>query len=151
MIPDPQPAPWPGGGIVIHASAVAIDRRALVIVGASGSGKSALALEMMGFGAKLVADDAVWLRSVDGALIAQAPPTLTGMIEARGIGLLVAEPAGPAPVAAIADLDEAQTVRLPEHGSAELAGVILPVIARPAGSGFAAAMVQFLKGGLVPT
>ena len=47
----------------IHASAVALDGRALLIVGPSGSGKSALALRMMAHGATLVSDDLVEIRA----------------------------------------------------------------------------------------
>ena len=43
----------------IHASAVALGPVGLLIMGASGSGKSSLALELMARGAKLVADDQV--------------------------------------------------------------------------------------------
>jgi len=40
-----------------HATTVAVAGRGLMIEGPSGSGKSALALELMAFGAELVADD----------------------------------------------------------------------------------------------
>jgi len=43
----------------IHASCVAVDGKGLLITGASGSGKSALALQLMAFGAHLIADDRV--------------------------------------------------------------------------------------------
>jgi len=47
----------------LHATAVAFDQKAVVITGPSGAGKSSLALQMMAFGADLVADDQVILTS----------------------------------------------------------------------------------------
>ena len=54
----------------IHAGAVGIGGRGLLILGPSGAGKSALALALMGLGARLVADDRVILRVEDGRLLA---------------------------------------------------------------------------------
>jgi hypothetical protein len=45
----------------LHASAVAIDRRALAIVGASGAGKTTIALELVARGAAFVTDDVLAL------------------------------------------------------------------------------------------
>ncbi|WP_331459605.1 HPr kinase/phosphorylase [Paracoccus liaowanqingii] len=70
----------------LHATTVALEGRGLVILGPSGSGKSGLALELMAVGAVLVADDRTDLRLQQGRLIAQAPPALSGRIEARGWG-----------------------------------------------------------------
>ncbi|PIY73077.1 MAG: serine kinase, partial [Rhodobacterales bacterium CG_4_10_14_0_8_um_filter_70_9] len=79
-------------GGAIHAScvawAVAGKARGLLILGASGAGKSALALELIALGAALVADDQVALRRVGEAVVAAPPPPLAGLIEARGLGLL---------------------------------------------------------------
>ncbi|MFQ5437976.1 MAG: HPr kinase/phosphorylase, partial [Paracoccaceae bacterium] len=48
--------------MIVHAGAVAFDRRAVLILGPSGSGKSSLALELMSRGASLVSDDRTILR-----------------------------------------------------------------------------------------
>ena len=45
------------GRLLLHATAVAIDGRAVLLRGASGSGKSDLALRLIDAGARLVADD----------------------------------------------------------------------------------------------
>ena len=63
---------------IVHASCVALDRRAVLLRGASGCGKSALALQLMALGATLVADDRVILRLRDGALAASCPASIRG-------------------------------------------------------------------------
>ena len=74
-------APPPGDApLNLHGSAVALEGRGLLILGASGTGKSALALRMMAHGARLVADDRVVLARRGDALIASAPPALRGTI-----------------------------------------------------------------------
>ena len=72
-----------GGADTIHASAVALDGRGLLILGAAGSGKSALALELMARGARLVSDDQVALSVEGGRLIARAPAAIRGRIETK--------------------------------------------------------------------
>jgi HPr kinase/phosphorylase len=106
--------------ITVHASAVALDGRAVLILGASGAGKSRLALQMIARGAALVADDRVVLRRrADGRLTAEAPDTLEGMIEARGVGVMrVAAPAVPgAEVVLAVDLDRGPETRMPQSRS----------------------------------
>lgn len=57
--------------------------------GASGSGKSELALELVARGHRLIADDAVeWRRGADGSITGSCPPPLAGFIEIRGLGVL---------------------------------------------------------------
>ena len=110
-------------GEILHASCVAVAGRGLLIAGASGSGKSALALDLMAFGATLVADDRVCLQRAGAALLASAPPTIAGLIEARGIGLLRARAVtAPVPVAALIDLDrvELRTVSIGNNTHAVL-------------------------------
>jgi HPr kinase/phosphorylase len=115
----------------LHASCVAIDGRALLIRGASGSGKSALALELIAHGATLVADDQVDLTAEDDRLIAAPPDKLAGLIEARGLGLLRLPYSAPAPVAALLDLDTQPAPRLPRRETETLCGVTVERIARP--------------------
>ena len=68
---------------------------ALLILGASGRGKSALALGLMAAGATLVADDRTHLHARRRRqLVASAPAAIAGLIEARGIGILKAEALG---------------------------------------------------------
>lgn len=133
---------------IAHASCVALNGRALLIRGASGSGKSALALDLMAHGALLVADDRVVLTVRGGQVIARAPDTLKGMIEARGLGILAADSAGPTPVFAVVDLDQIEAERLPEMRNTVVLGQSVPLLARAPYPHFAAALVQYLKSGL---
>ncbi|MEQ8322835.1 MAG: HPr kinase/phosphatase C-terminal domain-containing protein [Rhodospirillales bacterium] len=72
----------------LHASAVAIDGKGVLLLGASGAGKSDLALRLIDAGAVLVADDRVDLEPAGGALLLSAPEKLAGMIEVRGLGIV---------------------------------------------------------------
>ncbi|MDO5705850.1 MAG: HPr kinase/phosphatase C-terminal domain-containing protein, partial [Paracoccus sp. (in: a-proteobacteria)] len=98
-------------GKVIHASSVAIDGRGLLILGPSGAGKSALALALMAMGAVLVSDDRTVLRRDGDMVLADAPDSLRGLIEARGIGILRADSAGAVPVVLVVDLGRAEDAR----------------------------------------
>jgi HPr kinase/phosphorylase len=132
-------------GNTLHASCVALDGRGLLITGASGKGKSSLALVMMALGARLVADDATTVHARDGALWASCPASTRGRIEARGVGILAADPVD-ARIVAVADLDRAETERLPPQRIATVEGIELPVFLKGEGLLFAAALTQYLKG-----
>lgn len=133
----------------IHASCIAVHDTGLLIVGASGSGKSSLSLELMALGAVLVADDRVTLRRTEDAVLAFCPPPLAGMIEARGVGLLQAAHAESAPVRYVLDLDLVEEQRLPEFRHIRLLSHTLPLLARPKIPIFASALIQLLKAGRV--
>ncbi|MFQ6547219.1 HPr kinase/phosphorylase [Aestuariibius sp. 2305UL40-4] len=132
---------------VIHASAVAVANRALVILGPAGSGKSALALDLMAYGATLLADDRTRLVRTDGQILASAPPTLPPLIEARGIGLLNATLAPPTPVAAAIDLGQTETGRLPPMRQITFLDRPVPLLHKPERGSFAPALLQYLKAG----
>lgn len=78
--------------VAIDATAVAIGDRALALTGASGSGKSDLALRLIDGGAMLIADDRVELVLQSGAVCCRAPAAmpaeLRGRIEVRGVGIV---------------------------------------------------------------
>ncbi|MCA8833727.1 MAG: serine kinase [Proteobacteria bacterium] len=114
-----------------HGTCVAMKSRGLLIIGQSGSGKSALALALLGLGCDLVCDDCVCLSVEKGAekseqtdvIIATPPATAKPMIEARGIGLLNA-PLTPLTaktrLIAVVDMDSASDSRLPNREYATL-------------------------------
>jgi HPr kinase/phosphorylase len=133
--------------VLIHASSVALDGRAVLIRGASGSGKSALALQLMAFGARLIADDRTLLTDHPEGPLASAPATIRGRIEARGLGILAAAPADPAPVRLVVDLDRTETERLPPPRRADLLGHAIPLCHKQESPYFAAAILQYLKAG----
>jgi serine kinase of HPr protein (carbohydrate metabolism regulator) len=112
----------------LHASTVAIDGRAVVIEGPSGSGKSDLALRLIDRGAKLVSDDrSLLVRSGDG-LIARSPERMAGRIEVRGVGIATVPHVAEAPVALLVSLDPAPP-RLPERRRRVIAGVDVQTLA----------------------
>jgi HPr kinase/phosphorylase len=114
--------------IVVHASAVAIAGRAILILGGAGSGKSALALALTGRGADLVADDRVSLLRKGRALVVRPPAAIAGLVEARGLGILRL-PAAPEAVAVLAvDLDRPHSARMPQRETIAYLGVELELI-----------------------
>lgn len=100
--------------LIVHGAAVALAGRGLLILGASGSGKSGLALALIGRGAALVADDRVLLSRRGDALVARAPDAIANLIEARGFGLLRLPAIPEAPLAVAVDLDTAPSARMPQ-------------------------------------
>ncbi len=133
--------------LCLHATCVAMNGRALLIRGAAGRGKSALALQLMAFGAELVSDDRVLLRRQNEHLFARAPKAIAGLIEARGIGILKAKCAQETPVRAIVDLDRVEVDRLPAQVFEVILGISLPVLRRLDAAHFAPALIQYLKCG----
>lgn len=131
----------------LHATCVAVDGRGLLILGPSGSGKSRLALQLMAFGAALVADDQALLNAVEGRLMAAAPPRIAGMIEARGVGLLRATPVGPIPVVLVVDLSRPEPDRLPPSRQIELFGCRIPLVLGRDADHLSYALLQYLKEG----
>ena len=113
----------------LHASCVAVQGRAVLISGRSGSGKSDLALRLIDRGATLVSDDYTMLRRVDGRLVASAPANIAGKMEVRGVGILPFDAVTDTQVFLFVDLDQAGE-RLPHAEEARMvAGVRLPAIA----------------------
>jgi HPr kinase/phosphorylase len=132
---------------IVHASCVAIDGCGLLIVGASGSGKSGLALDLMALGATLVSDDRVILSRAGNDLVASAPAAIAGLIEARGIGLLNARPHGSVALGCVVDLDRTETDRLPTHRQIVLLGVSVTLLLKVDSRHFASALMQYCKKG----
>lgn len=133
---------------ILHASAVALNGRAALMTGPSGSGKSALALQLLALGARLVSDDRVVLRrSPGGGLVASAPEAIRGLIEARGVGLLETDAADEAPVALAIDLGTLETDRLPPFRTVRLLGVEVPLLHKVESAHFPAAVMLYLRTG----
>jgi serine kinase of HPr protein (carbohydrate metabolism regulator) len=120
----------------IHASAVLIGERGVLIRGVSGAGKSLMALALVsgvrrdgGFAA-LVADDRVWLDVANGRLIAHGAPRLAGLCERRCEGLVEAPHEARAVLRLIVDLPErgVPPPRMPEASDLyeTLSGIVLP-------------------------
>jgi serine kinase of HPr protein (carbohydrate metabolism regulator) len=72
----------------IHATCISYNKKGILIIGKSGSGKSDLALRMiMCKGAKLVSDDRTDISFKNKNIYAQPPQTIEGLLEVRGFGI----------------------------------------------------------------
>lgn len=72
----------------LHGVLVDVSGIGILITGESGIGKSETALELIKRGHRLVTDDAVDIKEIDGELIGSSPSITRGMLEVRGIGII---------------------------------------------------------------
>jgi serine kinase of HPr protein (carbohydrate metabolism regulator) len=121
----------------VHASAVKVGDRAVLIRGPSGSGKSRLAFELILAGcsgqlppAILVGDDRVHLDTDGEKLRVRPARELAGLIEIRGLGIRHCGHVGEAMVGLVVDLGAPDAERLPPSEALEvhLSGVKIPRI-----------------------
>jgi serine kinase of HPr protein (carbohydrate metabolism regulator) len=139
---------------MVHGSAVLVRESGVLIRGASGSGKSMLILDLIDSdaeGARLVADDRVLVRAESGRLVADVPPTIAGLIELRGVGLLRRAFVAPVVIRLVVDLVPAEAApRLPEAADAEtgIEGIVLPRLFVPIDAAHGALRVRAALAGL---
>jgi serine kinase of HPr protein (carbohydrate metabolism regulator) len=129
----------------IHASAVLVGDRAILIRGPSGSGKSRLTFDLLMASragqiaaARLVGDDRVHVWQHGGELMVRPAPALAGLIEIRGLGIRRCDYAAEARVGLVVDLDARDGERLPQPDSLQtrVQGILIPRIpVRPGFSG----------------
>ncbi|MBP3346933.1 MAG: HPr kinase/phosphatase C-terminal domain-containing protein [Alphaproteobacteria bacterium] len=115
----------------IHASCVDYDGKGILLLGASGSGKSGLCLELiLNYNAMLVADDRVELTAKAGGVYASAPENIKGLLEVRNVGILRLPVKEETRVQAVVRLEPVtQTLeRLPEPESCFLENTGLPLL-----------------------
>ncbi|WP_232090844.1 HPr kinase/phosphorylase [Sphingomonas sp. HMP9] len=93
-----------------------------MIEGASGSGKSDLALRLIDRGAILVSDDQTLVVRSGETLLARAPTTIAGCIEVRGIGILAMPCVEDVPVGLVVRIDS-PVDRMPERRLRTIAGI----------------------------
>ena len=114
---------------IVHATAIAIDGKGVLLRGPSGSGKSDLALRLLEAGGVLVGDDRVALSVRDDFVIARVPETIAGKLEIRGLGIVQLPYQAETRVTLVASLVERGEVeRLPQKRMVELIGQMVPAI-----------------------
>jgi serine kinase of HPr protein (carbohydrate metabolism regulator) len=132
------------GTASVHASAVKVGNRAVLIRGPSGSGKSRLAFDLILAGragvvegAVLVGDDRVRLATVGSEIVVQPVQELAGLMEIRGLGIRHCDFVEHATVGLVVDLaaEDAERLPPPEALFARIFGVKIPRI--PVGAGYA--------------
>ena len=137
----------------VHASAVLTGRRAVLIRGPAGSGKSRLVLSLLDAAqdgrlrfARLVADDRVEMVAVHGRLVLRPPPALAGLIEVRGVGVkrMAWEPVAVAGL--VVDLVAPDAERVPAAFAlvTQIDGISLPRLPIAAATNPAAAVLAAL-------
>jgi serine kinase of HPr protein (carbohydrate metabolism regulator) len=133
---------------------VLVGCHAVLIRGASGSGKSRLALGLIQAAergalrfARLVADDRAHVEAKHGRLLVRPAPALAGMIEVRGLGIrrLPYEPL--ARVGLLVDLGGADAERMPEPSGtqAEIDGILLPRLSASASMELLPVVLAYLQ------
>jgi HPr kinase/phosphorylase len=130
----------------VHATCVAISGNGVLITGPSGSGKSALALDLMALGADLVADDRTILHRKGGQIMATAPSAIAGLVEARGIGLLRVAHVAQARIALVVDMARVEKARMPAAHGARILDITLPCLHKVDAPYFPAALHAYLRG-----
>lgn len=129
-------------GSTIHASAVLVGPKAVLIRGPSGSGKSLLAWNLINAASqglltftRLVGDDRVQVIVQSDQLLVRPAPELSGLIEIHGLGIRRLPFEAIAVVGWVVDLAASDAARLPaaEAATASIAEVKVTRLAVAAG------------------
>ena len=129
----------------VHGTTVAVAGAGVLLQGASGSGKSDLALRLIDGGAILIADDRTILSRQGDQVVAHPPEPLRGILEVRGIGLIHAPTLKSIQLRLAVDLDMPPD-RLPAPMFSTLSGVDIPLIRLSAFESSAPAKIRLAVG-----
>lgn len=123
---------------VFHATSLVLGSYGVLLSGASGSGKSSLALTLIerahqaGRVGTLISDDQTIIRRQDDALLAIAPDVIAGAVEIRGAGLFKVPYQPKAQISLLVELVAADKApRYPADEKRELSGTLIPVLVLP--------------------
>jgi len=113
----------------IHATAIKIKSKTILLIGDSGSGKSDIALRLIAeHNAKLISDDRVDVANIKGRLRATAPKTIKNLIEVRGVGIIKVSCCTKGFVDMVVKMTSAPLIRMPSPSSICISGVDLPLL-----------------------
>ena len=112
----------------MHASCVDVNGSGVLIVGRSGSGKSSLAINLLAFGSKLVADDQCELIIKNNGLSISKPDSLPKSIEIRGVGLVSVPMVNETSLEWVVNMDEVEKERMPTPRFTEIGGFRVPTV-----------------------
>lgn len=129
----------PAGAEFVHGTCVALGRKAALLRGPSGSGKSDLALRFLFLARRgpaaldppaLVADDRVCIRRDGARILATAPESIQGQLEVRGLGIVGVKLIAEAELVLVVDLVDAGSVeRMPPSDlTTQIGGMDLPLM-----------------------
>lgn len=136
----------PLAAAILHGTCVCVHGKGVLITGPSGAGKSSLGLRLIAMGAGLVADDRTEITVENGGVFASCPAAISGLIEARGVGVLRLPVVAQVKVALVVDLGQIETDRLPPRRHVSIAGVQIEVVHGPISDHFSAAVLCYLNG-----
>ena len=122
------------------------EKKGVLILGKSGSGKSSLALSLVANGAQLVCDDRAQLQVKNEILMMTKPPSLPNALEVRGLGLIKVQLITEARVDLIIDMELTSDSRLGGH-KMELFGVEIPCVKGQNFYGLSDAIIVWSKYG----
>jgi serine kinase of HPr protein (carbohydrate metabolism regulator) len=143
----------------IHASAVLVGARAVLIQGPAGSGKSRLVLALLSAArqgllpfARFIADDRAHVEAAHGRLLVRPASALAGLIEVRGLGIRRIPHEPVAVVGLVVDLGQTNSERLPDplQTHAEVEGIVLPRLAVATGTDALPLVLAHLQTAGVP-
>jgi HPr kinase/phosphorylase len=121
-----RPAAPEASHVWLHATCVQLGGVGVVLLGASGVGKSDLALRLIDGGALLVADDQLRIEAGPAGLLGRPAEALAGLLEVRGLGILRLPYCRVSLLGLVVELDRAGAVsRLPEPSTYPVLGTEL--------------------------
>ena len=115
----------------IHTTCININNKGILLMGASGSGKSDLALRMIKHaGAILVSDDRTDIEIKNGKVYGKTPHTIAGLLEVRGIGIQKVPHVEEVEIKLVVELKKTyqEIARLPQAEFYDFEGVKLPLL-----------------------
>ena len=113
----------------IHGTAVSIAGEGVLIIGASGSGKSDLALRLIDRGAILISDDRVIVVNVNDEPFLQTAPNIENLIEMRGIGIVTMPSVTGIKLRLVIDLGAKVFRFIDTFADYDVAGFVVPCVA----------------------